>query len=176
MLFSSILETLECICKLHVNLSINEQRPTEVKMFRLGPYRYFIRQDKATSGILRNYFHYWLLADFQPHNHGKQSCRTGLWVKSLPQVHSSNSSSKQVWNTLSHLCVVCTHGPVAEQGTAGIAEAGVGEHIVIDLIIPRFDQLQYWLVPVVTESTADARTLTIGMKTKGKPLCRYVMD
>lgn len=46
-----------------------------------------------------------------------------------------------------HLCVVCTHGSIAEQRAAGIAEAGVREHIVIDFIIPGFDQLQDRLPP-----------------------------
>ena len=37
---------------------------------------------------------------------------------------------------------MCTHGPIAEQRAAGIAEARVREHIVIDLIVPGFEQLQ----------------------------------
>lgn len=58
-------------------------------------------------------------------------------------------SSKSNDDDLAHLCVVCAHGPIAEQRTAGIAELRVRESIVIDFIIPRFDQLQDGLIPVV---------------------------
>lgn len=64
---------------------------------------------------------------------------------------------------LTHLCVVCTHGPVAEQRTAGIAEVRVREGIVIYFVIPRFDQLQDRLIPVVdrenTVSTEEKKSM-----------------
>ena len=41
-----------------------------------------------------------------------------------------------------YLCVVCTHGPIAVHGAPGVAEARVGEDIVIHFIIPWLDELQ----------------------------------
>lgn len=59
-------------------------------------------------------------------------------------------SRRQRW-CFPYLCVVCTHGSVADQGAARVAVARVREHIVIDLIIPRLDQLQDGLIAVVDD-------------------------
>lgn len=56
---------------------------------------------------------------------------------------------------------MCTHGPVAEQGAAGVAEARVGEHIVVDFIIPRLDQLQDRPIPV------EERVYRVGTEEEG---------
>lgn len=40
------------------------------------------------------------------------------------------------------MSVMCTHGPIAPQGTSRVAVSGVWKDVVIHLIVPRFDKLE----------------------------------